>query len=147
MNNFILAQAARILFPTLVVLSLVVLYRGHNLPGGGFIGGLLAAIAFIVVGIGHTMTHAQRVLRVDPVVLMAWGLATAVISGVPGVLLGQPFMTGQWLPGFTLPLLGKVHLGTPLVFDVGVYLVVVGFTLHTTFSLAELGHIEEEEGT
>jgi len=145
MNNFILAQAARILFPTLLVLSLVVLYRGHNLPGGGFIGGLLAAIAFIVVGIGHSMTHAQRVLRVDPVVLMAWGLAIAVISGVPGLFLGQPFMTGQWLPGFSLPLLGKVHLGTPLVFDVGVYLVVVGFTLHTTFSLAELGHIEEEE--
>lgn len=145
MNNFILAQAARILFPTLLVLSLVVLYRGHNLPGGGFIGGLLAAIAFIVVGIGHSMAHAQRVLRVDPVVLMAWGLATAVISGVPGLFLGQPFMTGQWLPGFTLPLLGKVHLGTPLVFDVGVYLVVVGFTLHTTFSLAELGHVEEEE--
>lgn len=144
MNNFILAQAARILFPVLLVLSLLVLYRGHNLPGGGFIGGLLAAIAFIVVGIGHTMAHAQRVLRVNPVVLMAWGLAIAALSGVPGLFVGDPFMTGQWLPGFTLPLLGKVHLGTPLVFDVGVYLTVIGFTLHTTFSLAELGHIEEE---
>jgi len=147
MNNFILAQAARILFPSLLVLSLIVLYRGHNLPGVGFIGGLLAAIAFIVVGIGHSMPYAKRVLRVDPVVLMAWGLATAVISGLPGLLWGDPFMTGQWLPGFTLPLLGKVHLGTPLVFDIGVYLVVIGFTLHTTFSLAELGHIEEEEKT
>lgn len=145
MNNFILAQAARILFPSLLVLSVVVLYRGHNLPGGGFIGGLLAASAYIFVGIGHSMGHAKRVLRVNPVVLMAWGLAIAVISGLPGLLQGAPFMTGQWLPGFSLPILGKVHLGTPLVFDLGVYLVVIGFTLHTTFSLAELGHIEEEE--
>ncbi len=143
MNNFILAQAARILFPCLLVLSVIVLYRGHNLPGGGFIGGLLAATAFILVGIGHDMAHARRVLRVDPVVIMAWGLGLAVISGVPALLQGAPFFTGLWLPTFSLPLLGDIHLGTPLIFDVGVFLTVIGFTLHTTFSLAELGHIEE----
>ena len=144
MKYFILIQASRILFPTLLVLSLIVLYRGHNLPGGGFIGGLMAATAFILMGISRSMEQAKRGLRIDPVVLMAVGLLVALVSGLPGILAGAPFMTGQWLPGFSLPLIGKVHLGTPLVFDVGVYLVVIGFTLHTTFSLAQLAHVDEE---
>ena len=143
MKHFVLAQSSRLLFPILLGLSLVVLYRGHNLPGGGFIGGLLAAASFILIGLSESMERARVVLRVEPVSLMAWGLATAVLSGLPALFAGRAFMTGIWLPGFSLPLLGKVHLGTPLVFDVGVYLVVIGFVLHTTFSLAELGHTKE----
>ncbi|MFT4901773.1 MAG: multicomponent Na+:H+ antiporter subunit B [Lentimonas sp.] len=142
MKYFILSYAGRILFPSLIVLSLIVLYRGHNLPGGGFIGGLLAATAYILIGLGSTMEQAKAYLRVDPVTLLAIGLAVAILSGLPGMLGGGAFLTGAWLPTFSLPLLGKVHLGTPLVFDVGVYLTVIGFTLHTTFSLAELGKHE-----
>lgn len=144
MSYFILAQASRLLFPALLLLSFVVLYRGHNLPGGGFIGGLLAATAFILVGLGDSMDRAKAILRIEPVTLMAIGLLVAVLSGLPGMLTGAPFMTGQWLPGFSLPLIGKVHLGTPLVFDVGVYMVVIGFALHTTFSLAELAYSKME---
>lgn len=144
MKYFVLAQASRILFPTLLVLSLIVLYRGHNLPGGGFIGGLMAATAFILIGVSECMETAKRRLMIDPVSLMGIGLAVALISGLPGMLTGAPFMTGQWLPGFSLPMLGKVHLGTPLVFDIGVYLVVIGFTLHTTFSLAQMVQVEKE---
>ena len=146
MKYFILNQAGRFLFPVLLILSIVVLYRGHNLPGGGFIGGLLAATAFILVGFGESMERSKQLLRISPVTLMAIGLAVAVLSGVPGLFLGAPFLTGEWLPGFSLPLLGKVHLGTPLVFDIGVYLVVVGFALHSTFSLARLAEIQLGEG-
>lgn len=146
MKYFILGQASRLLFPVLLVLSLIVLYRGHNLPGGGFIGGLLAASAFILVGLGVSMDRAKELLRVEPVMLMGIGLAIAVASGLPGMFEGAAFMTGVWLPGFSLPLIGKVHLGTPLVFDVGVYLVVIGFVLHTTFSLAELAYTQTEGG-
>lgn len=145
MKYFILAQSTRILFPTLLVFSLLVLYRGHNLPGGGFIGGLMAATSFILVGISTNMDEARRILRIHPVSLMAIGLAAALASAIPSFLMGEAFMTGAWLPGFSLPLLGKVHLGTPLVFDIGVYLVVIGFALHTTFNLATLCHTEEEE--
>jgi multicomponent Na+:H+ antiporter subunit B len=146
MNYFILRRAAHVLFPCLLVLSLIVLYRGHNLPGGGFIGGLMAATAFILLGVGESMREARARLRIDPVVLMGWGLAIAVLSGVPGLLAGKAFMTGLWLPGFSLPLLGSVHLGTPLIFDCGVYFTVVGFVLHSTFSLVRLAHAEEGEG-
>lgn len=138
-------QASRLLFPALIVLSLIVFYRGHNLPGGGFIGGLLAASAFILLGLGASMEQARRALRVDPVALMALGLLIALVSGLFGLLQGDPFMTGVWLPTFYLPLLGAVHLGTPLLFDLGVFMTVIGFTLHTTFSLAALGHEDEEE--
>lgn len=138
MDNFILKQATRLLFPALLVLSIIVLYRGHNLPGGGFIGGLMAATAFILVGISNSMHRARELLRAEPVTVMAWGLALAAFSGVPGLVTHGVFMTGLWLPSFSLPLLGKVHLGTPLVFDVGVFLAVIGFTLHATFSLAQL---------
>jgi multicomponent Na+:H+ antiporter subunit B len=65
------------------------------------------------------------------------GLLLAVGSGLLAVIVGQPFMKGLWLPGFELPLLGAVHLGTPLLFDVGVYLAVAGFTLKVVFSLFE----------
>jgi len=146
MSYFVLNRAVRILFPCLLVLSVIVLYRGHNLPGGGFIGGLMAATAFIIIGLGDSMERARACLRVDPVTLMGWGLAVALMSGLPGIIAGAPFMTGVWLPGFYLPLLGSVHLGTPLLFDVGVYLTVIGFALHTTFSLVQLAHAEEEGG-
>ena len=105
----------------------------------------MAATSFMLVGISTSMDEAQRVLRIQPVSLMAVGLATALVSSIPSLLTGKSFMTGAWLPGFSLPLLGKVHLGTPLVFDIGVYLVVIGFALHTTFNLAKLCHMEEEE--
>lgn len=146
MKYFILGFAGRLLFPCLIVLSLIVLYRGHNLPGGGFIGGLMAATAYIIVGLGSaTMQEAKAKLRIDPVRLLAVGLAIAIFSGLPGMLGGGEFLIGKWLPTFSLPLIGKVHLGTPLVFDVGVYLVVIGFTLHTTFCLAELANPDVEE--
>lgn len=137
MTSIILNVTARFLLPWLLLLSLVILYRGHNLPGGGFIGGLAAACAFILYVLGPGVEEAQRVLRFSPKTLMGVGLLIAILSGVGSVWGGDAYMEGLWLPGFKVPLLGNVHLGTPLVFDIGVYLVVIGFTLLTTFSLTE----------
>lgn len=144
MKQFVVNQTSRLLFPVLIVLALIVFYRGHNLPGGGFIGGLVAASAFILLGLGASMEQARKALRVNPVALMALGLLVALISGCVGLFSGYPFMTGMWLPTFKLPLLGKVHLGTPLLFDLGVFMTVIGFALNTAFSLAALGHADEE---
>ena len=138
--------AARLLAPVLLALSLVVLYRGHHLPGGGFIGGLLAASGIGLVLLGHGLEAARRMLRVEPRSLIAGGLGTAVVSGLFGPLLeGAAFMSGVWLPAFELPLLGSVHLGTPLLFDVGVYLTVVGFVLMCLFALVEADELAGEE--
>ncbi|MEM0966688.1 MAG: MnhB domain-containing protein [Verrucomicrobiota bacterium] len=145
MNSFILKQAGHILFPALLVLSLIELYRGHNLPGGGFIGGLLAACAFILFALGESMEAAARRLKFSPVTLLIVGLSISVFSGILGFVAGESFMVGLWLPEFSLPLVGKVHLGTPVLFDVGVYFVVIGFTLQSVFSLSALAEPRGEE--
>ena len=135
MNSLLLNTATRYIIPLLLALSLVLLYRGHNLPGGGFIGGLMAASAVILRAYTCGWDGVEKRLLVDPLLLMTIGLAVAAISGFFGVFAGHPFMTGLWLPTFELPLLGKVKLGTPLLFDIGVYFGVIGFTLKCALAL------------
>ena len=135
MNSILLNTATRYIGPLLVTLSLVLLYRGHNLPGGGFIGGLMAASSVILLAYAHGWTETEKSLSFDPLFVMASGLALAMLSSLPGIILGGVFMEGVWLPFFKLPLLGKVKLGTPLLFDIGVYLTVIGFTVKCALAL------------
>jgi multicomponent Na+:H+ antiporter subunit B len=109
----------------LVGISIFVLLRGHNEPGGGFIGGLLAASGFLVHALTFGSTSAARLLRCPPLILAGCGLLLALGSGLVAVLRGQPFLTGQWWG--QLLSLGKA--GTVLLFDVGVYFVVLGCAL------------------
>ncbi|WP_322791567.1 Na+/H+ antiporter subunit B [Bellilinea sp.] len=134
MGSIILYLAARYLMPLLMVFSVFLLIRGHNEIGGGFVGGLVAAAAFILYAIANNVQAARRILRVQPRTLVAAGLLVALLSGLIGWLSGKPFMTGLWLKD-PLPVIGKI--GTPLMFDVGVYLVVIGVTLLIIFTLAE----------
>uniref|UniRef100_A0A7C4L1L8 Na+/H+ antiporter subunit B n=1 Tax=Bellilinea caldifistulae TaxID=360411 RepID=A0A7C4L1L8_9CHLR len=134
MGSIILYLAARYLMPLLMVFSVFLLIRGHNEIGGGFVGGLVAASAFILFAIANNVQAARRILRVQPRTLVAAGLLVALLSGLIGWLSGKPFMTGLWLKD-PLPVIGKI--GTPLMFDVGVYLVVIGVTLLIIFTLAE----------
>jgi multicomponent Na+:H+ antiporter subunit B len=114
--------------------SFFLLVRGHHLPGGGFVGGLVAASAFMLYAIAHSVREARALLRVDSVSLLGVGLILSLGSGLLSLFAGSPFMTGLWLAA-PLPIVGK--LGTPVVFDVGVYLVVLGATLTVLFTLAE----------
>ncbi len=139
MISSLLIISSRYISPLLLVLSLIVLYRGHNLPGGGFIGGLIAASAILLLAIAEGWGKTERRLPIQPMTLMAIGLALAAGSGFFGMINGGMFMQGVWLPFFELPLLGKVKLGTPLLFDVGVYFVVIGFTLKCAHALATEG--------
>lgn len=135
MNSVILQTAARVLLPLIVLLSLIVLIRGHNEPGGGFVGGLLAASSFALYALAFTIEDAMRLLRFSPKALISAGLFAAIISGLPALWFGEAFMDSRWisiaLPGIDTPL----KLGTPLLFDVGVYLVVMGIVLLLVFSL------------
>jgi multicomponent Na+:H+ antiporter subunit B len=130
----ILHSGARLLVPLMLLFSVFVLVRGHNEPGGGFVGGLVAATAFAFVLLSEGLGKARRLLRVDPLALLAAGLLVALASGVPPLLRSWPYMTGLWLKA-PLPVLGKV--GSPVVFDAGVYLVVLGIVLAILFALAE----------
>jgi multicomponent Na+:H+ antiporter subunit B len=134
MGSLILATATRYLLPLMLLFSVFLLVRGHNEPGGGFVGGLVAAAAFALCAIAHGVAEARRVLRIEPRTLIGVGLLTAMGSGVPSLLEGRAFMTGLW-SGRAWPVLGKI--GTPVLFDAGVYLVVLGIALMIIFTLAE----------
>lgn len=136
MSSLILSVMTRFLMPLLLLFSIFLLLRGHNAPGGGFTGGLVAAAAFAQYAIANDAAAARRLLRVDPRVLIGVGLLVATGSAVVSLLLGLPLMTGQWVVLHSKQL-GDIHLGTPLVFDTGVYLVVFGVTLSMIVNLAE----------
>jgi multicomponent Na+:H+ antiporter subunit A len=126
----IFRTAARLLMPLLLLFSVFLLLRGHNEPGGGFVGGLVAASAFALYGIAFGVKRARQALLVEPLTLLGAGLLIALVSGVPAVLRGEPFLTAWWASG-------PVAVGTPALFDAGVFLIVGGVVLMMIFSLAE----------
>jgi len=129
-----LTSAVRYMMPLLLLFSIFVLLRGHNEPGGGFIGGLVAAAAFSLYAIAFNVSEARRLLRISPIRLIAVGLLTAVSSGFIELIANQrPFMTSWWGP--KIGALGK--LSSPLIFDTGVYITVIGVTLLIIYTLAE----------
>ncbi len=134
MFSVILSTASKYLLPLLLIFSFFLLLRGHNEPGGGFVGGLVAAAAYALYFIGNGVDEAEKLLKVEPIKLIATGLLIALISTVPALFVGEDFMTGIWLKK-NFPVIGKI--GTPLIFDVGVYLLVLGIALKIIFSLAE----------
>lgn len=136
MTSLILQTATRLLQPILLLFSLVLLLRGHDSPGGGFVGGLAAAAAFALNAMAYGVPAARRSLRLDPRSLAGAGLVVAVASASLSLALGRPFMSGTWMT-VGLPELAHVQVGTPLLFDLGVYLVVLGATLTIVFGLAE----------
>jgi len=142
-SSQLLSTASRVLLPIFLLIALVALYRGHNNPGGGFIGGLIAASGYILISLADGVKAAERVLRIKPITLMVLGLAIALGSSLTGFLGGEYF-AGLWLPAFTLPILGAVHLGTPLIFDIGVFLTVIGFSVQVAFSLEQLKVVSVE---
>ena len=135
MTSTILQTATRLLMPLLLLFAVFLLLRGHNQPGGGFVGGLVVASSFVLYSIAFGVDAARRALLVTPSTLLGVGLLVALTSGLPGVVSGQPFMTAQWAE----LMFGSnvVAIGTPLVFDVGVFLAVIGVVLTIVFTLAE----------
>lgn len=133
-QSLILTTATRYFLPLLLLFSFFLLLRGHNEPGGGFVGGLVAAAAFALYAIAEDVQSTRQILKVEPRVLIGGGVLAAAFSGLLPLLAGKPFLTALWIKE-PLPVLGKV--GTPLLFDVGVYLLVLGVVLKIIFALAE----------
>lgn len=136
MKSVLLTIAARVVVPLQLVMSVLLLVRGHDEPGGGFAGGLMAASSVIMMGLAHGMEAARRFLRVAPPTLIGLGLLAAGFSGIWSLFDGRSFLTGIW-SGISIPtwVAGELKIGTPLLFDVGVYLVVTGVSCLMIFSL------------
>ena len=135
MKTIILKTASGYLLPLLLLFSVFILLRGHYLPGGGFVGGLVASIAFVLHAFANGLENTKHLLRIHPGFLMPCGLAIALISGLsPMIGADLPFMTGIWFDN-PFPVIGMV--GSALFFDTGVYLVVIGVTLTIIFTISE----------
>ena len=134
--SLILATAARLVLPLLLLFSVFILIRGHDAPGGGFAGGLVAAIGFTLLVISEDVESARRALRVSTRSLIGVGLLLAAASGIVGLVVGDAFLEAIF---FDLPLLagGRIELSTVFFFDVGVYLTVTGVALTIVFTLSE----------
>ena len=136
MTSLILSTATRLLLPLFLLFSIFILLRGHNEPGGGFVGGLIAAAAFALHAIAYDVEKTRTLLAIDTRSLIVLGLLLAMSSGMVSLFMGEPFFTGQWVK-ISFWSIGELDLGTPLFFDIGVYLTVIGVTLTIILSLAE----------
>lgn len=130
---FILAITSRIFFWLLATISVVILVRGHNEIGGGFVGGLVAALAFSIVALSHGVGRASAMLHVRPLTLVGVGLSLAALSGLPGLLVRGAYLSQLWLDTEVAGI--HIHQGTALLFDLGVYVVVLGGVLSFLFGL------------
>lgn len=133
MRSSILQTATRYLLPILLLFSVFLLLRGHYDPGGGFVGGLVASIAFVLHSFANGTDATMTLLGRKPLSLIPMGLGIAALSVMAPMLWGLPPMTGLWVEG-KLPIIGS--LGTALFFDIGVYLVVVGVVLTILFTIS-----------
>lgn len=136
MNTLILRTIVPLLTGLMVIYSIVVLLAGHNEPGGGFIGGLIAASAFALYGIACGVAPVRRALYFHPISIAAFGMLLSALSGVISYYKSVPFLTGLWW----FPEIAKgveVPLSTPLMFDIGVWLVVVGSLVTIALALEE----------
>ncbi len=127
-HPIMLAMLMRPLLPLALVVSLYILLRGHNLPGGGFIAGLITGVALILQYVASGIDLAQARLRMDFLRVSAAGLALAVGTGLASILFGDPFLTSAY-GHLHLPLIGDVELVSAMLFDLGVFLAVVGVVL------------------
>lgn len=137
----ILYALTRTLLPLALLISVFIFLRGHNLPGGGFIAGLVTAVALVMQYVSHGVVWTQQRQRMPYHPMAGAGVLIAALTGLGSFFFGYPFLTSSF-GHFHLPLVGEFELATAMLFDLGVYLAVVGSTL---LMLANIGHVSQDE--
>ncbi|MBB5571882.1 MULTISPECIES: Na(+)/H(+) antiporter subunit B [Rhizobium] len=135
MNTVIFRTAAPFLTALMLLFSIFVLLRGHNEPGGGFIGGLIAASALAIYGIACGVAAVRRAIIFHPLTIAGFGLLASTVAGLLSVFSRVPFMTGLWIYPHLFGV--EVPLSSVMLFDAGVYLVVVGAITSIALALEE----------
>lgn len=131
MKSLILITASRFLLVLMLFFSIWVLLRGHNAPGGGFTGGLIAASAFSLYLIAYGVKRLKKLLVLDLPITLGLGLLCVVGSGMLSIRNNQPFLTASWFDFLS------IKFGTPLIFDIGIYFVVVSSVLIIIYALED----------
>ncbi|GAA3064230.1 Na+/H+ antiporter subunit B [Rhizobium viscosum] len=135
MNTLIFRTVAPFITALMLLFSLFILLRGHNEPGGGFIGGLIAASALAIYGIAFGVEAVRRAIRFHPLAIAGFGLLLSCLAGLISIVFAVPFMTGLWV----YPVLAgvEVPLSSVMLFDLGVYFVVLGAVASIALALEE----------
>lgn len=140
-NDPVLRTVSRAAFALIMLLAVLLLWRGHNAPGGGFIAGLMVVSALVL----HRMANGESALHIEPVRLIPWGLALAFLTGLVPYLFGGPYLKTAF--GYvTTALTGEFEWATALLFDLGVFVAVVGAGLHICYALIEVNPTQRVEG-
>lgn len=135
-NDIVLQTSTRLLSFIIIIFSIYVMLAGHNNPGGGFIGGLMTAAGFVLLGLAFDIHTLRKTIPIDFKLIIASGLLIACLTGLGPLFFGVNFLTHS--AGYVwIPLLGQTEIATALFFDIGVYLVVVGATLSIIFTIGE----------
>ena len=137
-DSFLARAVVGLVFLLVNILSIYLLLRGHNLPGGGFIGGLTMGMSFVLLGLIRGWKQLQNELPLPPLRVAAMGLLLAILTGIAPMAFGQPFLTQYNLHVESVPIVNSLHIGTPLLFDIGVFLVVSFVTLKLVIVLARV---------
>ncbi|MDP5226752.1 MULTISPECIES: Na+/H+ antiporter subunit A [Arthrobacter] len=143
-RSILFEVVTRLIFHTMVVFSVYLLFAGHNLPGGGFAGGLMAGMALTIRYLAGGRFELAEALRMSPGLVLGLGLALAAVSGLAPFLLGGNVFQAAILH-FTLPVFGDVKFVTSTFFDIGVYLVVIGLVLDVLRGFGAQIDVELEE--
>lgn len=146
-RTVVLEVLARMLFHTVVLLSVYLLVTGHTAVGGGFAGGIVAGLALTMRYLAGGRFELYAALRLQPGSLIGWGLVVATGSALAGLILDGQILSSTVLDAH-IPLLGDIHASTSLVFDLGVYLLVLGLILDILRSLgARIDEQSERAGS
>lgn len=135
-NDVILQTVSKVVVFVIITFSIYLFFAGHYYPGGGFIGGLMTSAAIVLLLIAFDYKTIQHVIPIDFRKVIAVGLLFAVGTGLIPVFVDLPFLT-HFHDDYVLPLLGETGLATASLFDLGVYLVVVGITILIIQSIGE----------
>lgn len=142
-HPLILKTFSRLLLPLMVMVAVYIFLRGHNLPGGGFIAGLIAAVALIVFYLANGIEWTQKRLTLDMHRVIGIGLLIATVTGIAAIAIGYPFLTSAFTYLYW-PVVGKFEVASAIAFDLGVFLVVVGATVLSLVQLGKLSHPDAE---
>jgi len=134
LDKTILRTSTNYLLPLLILFSIFLLIRGHYLPGGGFVGGLVASIAFVLHSFAYTPSQTLKMFSIQPLFVIPFGLMLCFFSGILPTVLGYPFMSVVW---FADNVVAIGSFGSALIFDLGVYMVVIGVVLTILFTISE----------
>ncbi|RXT08742.1 Na(+)/H(+) antiporter subunit B [Ammoniphilus sp. CFH 90114] len=135
-NDVILQTVTKTVSFIILLFSVYLFFAGHHNPGGGFIGGLMTAGAIVLLYIAYDIETMKKVIPLDYKKMIALGLLIAVSTGIGSFLFHVPFLSHSF-GYFYLPVLGKTELATAVLFDLGVYLTVVGVTMTIILSIGE----------